>query len=249
MQVKNIYFVLVAMAGAACWTSAFANCGNGFNLRTLIVVPAGDAGRRAVDQHIRRLVLNTAKAFACQEFVNHYAESSGLPKDIVKSVASTTPETGSKLTFSNNSNENLCGLIRYRVAHAEDVPKLSKSEADARLQFSSVVLREFMQINIASEVEDWALRYTPDGRSFPRPTAEKFDAMIQQYQARVADSFQTVAKLNGWTPDDVERFTSAIECAPLLPEATGPDMQMLVHYPSAYNDFVNLVRDLDAQVK
>jgi hypothetical protein len=249
MQVRNIYFVLVIMAGAACWTSAYANCGNGFNLRTLVVMPAGDASRRAVDQHIRRLVLNTAKSYACQEFVNHYAESSGLPKDIVKSVASTTPEAGSDLTFSNKSNANLCGLIRYRVAHAEDAPTLSKSEAAARLQFSSVVLREFMQINIASEVEDWALRYTPDGRSFPRPTAEKFDAMIEKYQARVVDAYEAMAKQHGWTPDDVERFTSAIACAPLLPEATGPDMQMLVHYPSAYKDFVNLARDLDAQVK
>lgn len=241
--------ILGIVTSVGSWASAYAaDCGNSFNLRNAITPSPVSVGKHTVDPSLRRLVLNIAKSYACQSFVNHYAESSGLPNDIVKSVTATT-ETVSILSFENKSNANVCGVINYRVARAVDVPSLNKQQSDVHLELSSLVLKDFMQTNIAGEAEDWAVSYLPAGVQFPRPTGERFDAMMQSYSAGIAAKYTALITQRNWTTAESDVLLSSIQCSSLLPEASGPDMKMLANYPSALRDFEGFARDLDTQVK
>ena len=217
---------------------------------------------------IKDLAYSTVRTYACQQFINYYAEKLGVPDSIVRGVQIIDNES-LKVVFKNKIHDDVCGTIRYKVP----LRSFANSDADATrsLEYAKENRDDYLNAEgqIATEVEAMAQPFLPDGRNLPKPATTDLDGIINNFQKQVSDrvngsnararaamkditdKIQSAANSQGWTSagnyflDITKAESQLINGALNIPEASGPNLEVLKKYPSAntnYEEFISHIK-------
>ena len=150
----------------------------------------GDSLTRATPPRIRALAINTLKSYACKAFINYYANQIGLPANVV-TLESVVLDDANTVYFKNKSHRDVCGYIRYGVPLRTHTN--STTDGDISLALTMGNHEDFIATNpdLASEADNMAAAYLPNGRNLPKPTIENLERIIRAYQDRMDQRIAT----------------------------------------------------------
>lgn len=214
------------------------------------------------------LAYTVVKAYACQGFINYYAGEMGLPNDIVRDQ-NVTDATSMRTVFGNKVHRDICGSILYKVPIAD--VDVGQKDNQIALRLSRENQEDFIQAStqIYSRTDNLIQRFLPEGRDLPTLSTQNLNQTIDAYQNRVdqriklesqnardamkdiLDRIQNTASDRGWTSAgslflDITRAQGQLfNGAQLIPEATGPNIEVFKNYPSAYADYQRFLTFLD----
>ena len=235
--------VITLVAPLAASVANATSCQTGFSIQELLSVEPTRAA-------VRQLILSLSKSYECMDLVNHFAEKTGLPSDIVKNVVRSDYDGSSLVVFGNMFDQRLCGGIGYSVSAPNGSKALPPQLETLRLSLSQMVTSEFIAASghISKEMEDWAEQYVPPGRSFPLPSGERVIGAIGELQKQLQRRTYEIIARQMPADQTFVQTSSVIGCTISKPEAIIPSSIALEKYPGAWSAYLALIRNLEVQV-
>ena len=118
MKIKRVAYAVLALAA---WASAVhaesgQDCPSKFSLDGLLTKQQTrmEDAKPSIDPALKNLFSSAIKSFACQAFINYYAERSGVVNALVRTEV-VQRDNITEMTFSSKSYPKICGAVRYEV--------------------------------------------------------------------------------------------------------------------------------------
>lgn len=197
---------------------------------------------------VRTLAVNAIKSYACMYIVNYYARETDTPRERVLDESQPLGDS-SRIVFRNDSKNNVCGTITFKVPKTQ---QSSYDDARIALQLTQMNHDDFIRAipNLKKIGFDMADYQLPDKLTDAEPSTRVIDEAVKEYQNAIAQRLksssitqnalkeitskvQQAADTQGWTSAGswflaITRAQGQIITGGLnIPDASGPDIARL----------------------